>query len=86
MAGGVQVDQVLIPATTGEFGVLPGHVPTVAQLKPGVLAVHLEADKNVKKARAQGHSRKSWASRVTTWAAQQRPAPNLHAALRAPPL
>jgi len=47
----LQVDQVSIPATTGEFGVLPGHVPTVAQLKPGVLAVHLEADKNVKKAR-----------------------------------
>lgn len=46
-----QVDQVLIPATTGEFGVLPGHVPTVAQLKPGVLAVHVEADKNVKKVR-----------------------------------
>ena len=44
---------MLIPATTGEFGVLPGHVPTVAQLKPGVLAVHLEADKNVKKARAR---------------------------------
>jgi len=36
---------------TGEFGVLPGHVATVAQLKPGVLAVHLEQDKNVKKAR-----------------------------------
>ena len=47
-----QVDQVSIPATTGEFGVLPGHVPTVAQLKPGVLAVHLEADKNIKKASA----------------------------------
>ena len=40
-----------IPATTGEFGVLPGHVPTVAQLKPGVLAVHTDGDKNVKKAR-----------------------------------
>ncbi len=48
-----QVDQVSIPATTGEFGVLPGHVATVAQLKPGVLAVHLETDKNVKKARAR---------------------------------
>ncbi len=42
-----------IPATTGEFGVLPGHVPTVAQLKPGVLAVHVEQDKNVKKARTR---------------------------------
>ena len=48
---GAQVDQVSIPATSGEFGVLPGHVPTVAQLKPGVLAVHVETDKNVKKAR-----------------------------------
>ena len=28
---------------------LPGHVATVAQLKPGVLAVHIEAEKNVKK-------------------------------------
>ena len=43
------MDQVSIPATTGEFGVLPGHVATIAQMKPGVLAVHLEADKNVKK-------------------------------------
>ena len=39
----------MIPATSGEFGVLPGHVPTIAQLKPGLLAVHVEADKNVKK-------------------------------------
>ena len=56
-AARAQVDQVSIPAVTGEFGVLPGHVPTVAQLKPGVLAVHLEADKNVKKARAAAHAR-----------------------------
>ena len=48
---------MLIPATTGEFGVLPGHVPTVAQLKPGVLAVHLDADKNVKKARTTAQCR-----------------------------
>ena len=47
----VQVDQVYLPGGEGEFGVLPGHVPTIAQLKPGVLAVHIEADKNVKKAR-----------------------------------
>ena len=26
---GVEVDQVQIPAVTGDFGILPGHVPTV---------------------------------------------------------
>ena len=36
----MQVDMVIIPATTGQMGVLPGHVPTIAELKPGVLSVH----------------------------------------------
>lgn len=31
---------MLLPATTGDFGVMPGHVPTVAQLRPGVVTVH----------------------------------------------
>lgn len=31
---------VIIPATTGQMGVLPGHVPTIAELRPGVLSVH----------------------------------------------
>lgn len=31
---------VNIPATTGQMGVLPGHVATIAELKPGVLSVH----------------------------------------------
>ncbi|KAJ7522049.1 hypothetical protein O6H91_19G081100 [Diphasiastrum complanatum] len=35
-----QVDMVILPATTGQMGVLPGHVPTIAELKPGVLSVH----------------------------------------------
>eukprot|EP00897_Mesotaenium_endlicherianum_P002985 jgi/Mesen1/2714/ME000168S01797 len=30
-----QVDSVVVPATAGQMGVLPGHVPTVAELKPG---------------------------------------------------
>lgn len=30
---------MIIPATTGQMGVLPGHVPTIAMLKPGVLSV-----------------------------------------------
>ncbi|KAL8161014.1 hypothetical protein V2J09_012503 [Rumex salicifolius] len=35
-----EVDMVIIPATTGHMGVLPGHVPTIAELKPGILSVH----------------------------------------------
>ncbi len=33
MVAPLQVDLVLMPATTGDFGVMPGHVPTVAQLR-----------------------------------------------------
>mmetsp|Transcript_5394 Transcript_5394/g.14072 ORF Transcript_5394/g.14072 Transcript_5394/m.14072 type:complete len:243 (-) Transcript_5394:134-862(-) len=44
-----EVDMVLIPALTGDFGVMPGHVPTVAQLRPGILSVQEEADKDMKK-------------------------------------
>ncbi|KAK5785766.1 hypothetical protein PVK06_040383 [Gossypium arboreum] len=35
-----QVDMVIVPATTGQMGVLPGHVATIAELKRGVLSVH----------------------------------------------
>ena len=31
---------VIIPATSGQMGVLPGHVATIAELKPGVMSVH----------------------------------------------
>lgn len=37
---GKEVDMVIMPATTGHMGVLPGHVATIAELKPGVLSVH----------------------------------------------
>ena len=35
---------VIIPATTGQMGVLPGHVPTIAELKPGIMSVHEGTD------------------------------------------
>jgi F-type H+-transporting ATPase subunit delta len=44
-----KVDLVLLPATTGDFGVMPGHVPTVAQLRPGVVTIHSELDKDIEK-------------------------------------
>jgi hypothetical protein len=31
--------QVIIPGADGMFGVLPGHVPTISELKPGVVEV-----------------------------------------------
>jgi len=35
-----QVDQVDVPGAEGDFGVLAGHAPLVALMKPGVLVVH----------------------------------------------
>ncbi|KAL8552411.1 hypothetical protein ACS0TY_001196 [Phlomoides rotata] len=40
LLSGKEVDMVIVPATTGQMGVLPGHVATIAELKPGVLSVH----------------------------------------------
>jgi F-type H+-transporting ATPase subunit epsilon len=37
MALSVQTDSVQVPSVEGEFGVLPGHVPLLAALKPGIL-------------------------------------------------
>uniref|UniRef100_A0A2P2Q8Z3 ATP synthase F1 complex delta/epsilon subunit N-terminal domain-containing protein n=1 Tax=Rhizophora mucronata TaxID=61149 RepID=A0A2P2Q8Z3_RHIMU len=35
-----EVDMLIIPATAGQMGVLPGHLSTIAELRPGVLSVH----------------------------------------------
>ena len=33
-----EVEEVTAPGTEGEFGVLPGHIPFLSSLRPGVLA------------------------------------------------
>ena len=33
------VDQVDVPGSEGDFGVLAGHAPTVAMLRPGIMTV-----------------------------------------------
>jgi F-type H+-transporting ATPase subunit epsilon len=38
MALSVQTDLVQVPSVEGELGVLPGHVPLLAALKPGILS------------------------------------------------
>ena len=35
------VDQVDVPAIEGDFGVLAGHSPYVAVVKPGILTIHV---------------------------------------------
>jgi F-type H+-transporting ATPase subunit epsilon len=40
-----EVDQVDVPGAEGDFGVLAGHAPLVAMLKPGILVVHIGGDK-----------------------------------------
>jgi len=35
-------EMVTVPGTLGEFGVLPGHMPFISTLKPGVITIELE--------------------------------------------
>jgi len=44
-----KVDLVLVPSQSGDFGIMSKHVPTVAQLRPGVITIHKEQDKDVSK-------------------------------------
>lgn len=45
---GKSVRQVDVPSFSGNFGILPKHVPTLAVLKPGVVSVY-EDEGSVKK-------------------------------------
>jgi F-type H+-transporting ATPase subunit epsilon len=36
-----EVDQVDVPGSEGDFGVLAGHAPLVATMRPGVLVIHV---------------------------------------------
>ena len=47
-----EVKQVRVPSTGGEFGILAKHVPTIAELKPGVVTVILN-DKDNKEVKEQ---------------------------------
>ena len=40
-----QVDQVDVPGTEGDFGVLAGHAPTVSALRPGIMTVFVGGDR-----------------------------------------
>lgn len=36
---------VIVPAASGLMGILPSHAPTVAQLRPGVVEIHNNEEK-----------------------------------------
>ena len=44
----VEVKQVDVNSTTGTFGILPNHVPTISVLKPGLVVVYEQDDKQNK--------------------------------------
>ena len=37
IASGIQIDAITAPGELGEFEVLPGHIPFLSELHPGVL-------------------------------------------------
>jgi F-type H+-transporting ATPase subunit epsilon len=37
------VDQVDVPGSEGDFGVLPGHAPLVVTLRPGILTIYRDS-------------------------------------------
>jgi F-type H+-transporting ATPase subunit epsilon len=39
------VDQVDVPGSEGDFGVLAGHAPLIAMLRPGVLTIYADGTK-----------------------------------------
>merc|ERR1712167_78271 len=41
-----EVDLVVVPATSGAFGIMKDHVPTIAQLDAGLLTVHSSGEED----------------------------------------
>jgi F-type H+-transporting ATPase subunit epsilon len=35
-----EVDMVVVPGTEGDFGVLPGHAPLIATVRPGIIEIY----------------------------------------------
>jgi len=42
-----EVDQVDVPGTEGDFGVLANHAPTVSALRPGIMAVTINGQRQL---------------------------------------
>ena len=44
IVSGKPVTQVTVPGSEGMFGILPNHVPTVAEMQPGLVTVDLDGE------------------------------------------
>src|SRR5215470_5087334 len=42
-----EVEHVVVPGTEGEFGVLAGHAPLIAMLRPGILKILGEQEQDI---------------------------------------
>lgn len=44
-ASSIRCDEVVVPGVNGEMGLLPGHIPLITALRPGVLTVLTQGKK-----------------------------------------
>lgn len=49
------VDQIILPATDGEIGILPGHVPIIVALNPGEIRMKVQ-EKEIFLAASEGYA------------------------------
>ncbi len=73
---GKAVSLVTMPGTEGDFGVLPGHAPLIATLRPGVIEVQ-EADKVTDRIFVAGGFAEVTATRCTVLAQEAVPVAEL---------
>lgn len=66
------VDMVVVPGTEGDFGVLPGHAPLIATVRPGVIEVY-EKDSVTNRVFVAGGFAEVTATRCTVLAEQAVP-------------
>ncbi|WP_296578599.1 F0F1 ATP synthase subunit epsilon [Phreatobacter sp.] len=71
------VDQVMVPGSEGDFGVLAGHAPFVATLRPGILTIH--ADGQPKRLYVRGGFAEISAGGLTVLAERATAVEDLHA-------
>lgn len=73
------VDMVVVPGSEGDFGVLAGHAPLVASVRPGVIEIY-ENDKVVARVFVAGGFAEVTESRCTVLAEEAIPVGELDAA------
>ncbi|WP_439572876.1 F0F1 ATP synthase subunit epsilon [Phreatobacter sp.] len=71
------VEQVVVPGSEGDFGVLAGHAPFVSTLRPGILTIHGEGQ--AKRLYVRGGFAEVSEAGLTVLAERATPVEDLHA-------